>query len=1234
MAKSLTQFVGDIRTQLGKAKVKAARKVLDKAVKAGHKGPSLEEVTLEVLLAEGGGAEAARQFRALAKDSESRLPAAIKHVDGHLRRVKDDHALRDVMWEACLDLGDYDAALRHADALSRANAVDGQNRAQELLARKDVVGAAAIFMLASLGALKTDRIKLANRLLANPHGAQTLNGLVNSLYAKGHSDGAIHYVLAQLAQKQGDQAAFLEHAGKAFEENPEEVWTWTVDNVGSMDRLEIALRNDSLKHLVHAAGGAGADEIIEVAKKSAGDGPTAKALRGFALLLQKKAPNACRILEGLAAETPAAAAPIAGLLATKASEWEGAREVYGAVVATALRDSVPTAVDGMLEVGERGEAWGRVAPRLLESAPDRDDLRAAYGLFLLEQGEQDQAAALLTKYDHLEIAKQWATTGKALAPVLLGAAALAEEHDKIADHAEWLLKAGGQDSDLLSTLGRKLSGSSVSAETALRSATTLLEQSQKAEAAELLAHLALDGDTGRELDGLLKERRLHDDRDFQNVSFRCALALGDRNRARRLFKSVSSNMQALAAEAALHADAGRVLADVLISEGKGEVAVGLLDARRAAGDEARTLLPLADGLLKASSKLAMGRLVRAKLLAALGRQADAVRDLRAIPANAAEIGEAFDLLGELSADDREGDATLGRADIHIGREDFKKAVDELTGSKAKPTARLERFVTICREKADFDAGHKGRALCLLELGRIPEAADAHMKRFGCPDADPGSAATDLEDVARAALEEGDLPTGGAVLEQLPEQVSDGAERAIDVIGDDRRPALLILRSKLLLQLGRTDEAVTTLTDLVDADAPSRPQAAQALEMIVDSGQARPDADFALSGAFDAMGRTGEALNALSRLYADDITGKEKVVDAARKLVVRQDEPEVRLFLGRVCLDMRNPVGATDHAIHARRLNPAARRDCVDLLRRALDLDAFAPETHFALAEAHLAGDEADDAVRHFRAAVEVDRNRSASAIGAMEEAAPRSKHPALLWLAVGTTYAEFGKDHANAVSAFTKGLEANPTTELRVPLLLGRGDSYAALQQDDDAFDDFDEASKHDLLERRYYEFLRARHRRRELDRAREAETKAAGDFGQAAEAVGRFVRLGQTQEAVEVAQAALAAAPSDLGCRYLVGVALHAAGRYDAAAQVLEAVRASSGAGTEVGRAARMLLAESYLDQGDRPHARTCLTEIESVDAAYPGLEARRAALAPPADDPHAPPPLFVRPLFPRPTE
>ena len=96
----------------------------------------------------------------------------------------------------------------------------------------------------------------------------------------------------------------------------------------------------------------------------------------------------------------------------------------------------------------------------------------------------------------------------------------------------------------------------------------------------------------------------------------------------------------------------------------------------------------------------------------------------------------------------------------------------------------------------------------------------------------------------------------------------------------------------------------------------------------------------------------------------------------------------------------------------------------------------------------------------------------------------------------------------------------------------------------------------------------------------------------------------------------------------------LHTAGRYDAAVQALEAVRESASAGLAVGRAARMLLAESYLDSGDRVKARACLTEIESVDSAYPGLKTRRAALAPPADDPHAPPPLFVRPEFPRPSE
>ena len=190
------------------------------------------------------------------------------------------------------------------------------------------------------------------------------------------------------------------------------------------------------------------------------------------------------------------------------------------------------------------------------------------------------------------------------------------------------------------------------------------------------------------------------------------------------------------------------------------------------------------------------------------------------------------------------------------------------------------------------------------------------------------------------------------------------------------------------------------------------------------------------------------------------------------------------------------------------------------------------------------------------------------------------------------------------------------------------------LQQDDQAFDDFDQASHHDVLERRYYEFLRSRHRKRVLEAAVKSRDTAMEDFREAAGACGRFVLLGMPGEAVTVAQNALAQDPSDLRARYLVGVSLHAAGRYDAAARALEAVRSGSGADTEIGRAARMLLAESYLDQGDRDTARACLVEIESVDAAYPGLKARRGSLAPPADDPHAPPPLFVRPEFPRPTE
>ena len=1237
MAKTLTQFVGDIRTYLQKGKVKAARKSLEKAQKSGFKGPPLEEATLELLLAEGGGEPAAVQLRALAK-AEARLPAAVKHCEAHLREQKQDHAVRDALWETCLAMDAPELAFSHLTALHEAHGIDGPARAKSMLERKDVVGATGIFMLATVGAVKTDRMKLADRLLGNAQGAELLANTVGALHGSGISDGPIHYVLAQVAQRAGDRDRFLEHAGKAFEENPDEVWTWSVDNVPSRDRLEIALHNDSFKHLLQAARGAEPKDLVDIANKSSGDGATAKVLRGLALILTNKAPNACRIFDGLLSETPDIAAPLAAFLQKKGPEWKGAREVRAAVVASGMADDaekVASAIDGILKVAsaERLDAWGRVTPRLLELAPERADLRQAYGIYLMKAEEIDKAADLLAAADHLAIAKAWADSGDAKGPVLLKAAKLAEESGTLADHAEWLLRAGRGDSDLMAELGKILSGSSVSPETALESAAALIEQGQKAEAAELLSRLPLDRQTGQLVDDMLTARRLHDDRGFQIVSFRAGLSLGDANRARRLFRNVPTNMQNLAGEASKHADAGRVLAEVLIGADKGEVAVGILDERRDAGDDARALLPLADQLMKSSPKLAMGRLLRAKLLQQLGREVDAVRDLRMIPANAAEVDEAFRILGELGDSEAAGEASLGRADTHIGRKDFKKAVEELMSSKAPANDRLERFITICREKGDLDAAHKGRAECLLQLARIPEAADAHLKRYTCPDTNPASVATDLEEVARAALQSNDIATGSTILEQLPDQVSDGAERAIGVIADDQRPPLLILRSKLLLQLSRTDEAVKTLTDLVRADPASRPQAAQALEAIIDSGQARPEADFALADAFDAMQRTPDALKALAHLYEDDLTGKDHVVRAAEKLVVKVDDPDVRLFLGRVCLDMRDPKGATDHAIHARRLRPAARRDCVEVLRRALDQDAFAPETHFALAEAHLAGDEADDAVRHFRASVEVDRDRAQSAIGAMEEAAPRSKHPALLWLAIGTTYAEFSKDHAHAVEAFTKGLDANPTQELRVPLLLGRGDSLAALREDDKAFDDFDEASHLDLLERRYYEFLRARHRKRVLDAAQVAQAKAGEDFSHAVEAVGRFVRLGRASEAVNTAQQALARNPHDVGARYLVGVALHAAGRYDAAAQVLEAVRSSAGADTAVGRAARMMLAESYLDNGDRSHARACLTEVESVDAAYPGLEARRAALAPPADDPHAPPPLFVRPEFPRPT-
>ncbi len=1239
MAKSATQFVGDIRGYLAKGKLKPARKALEKAHKAGHTSAAMDEVVFELLLAEGGGGEAADQLFALASSAPARVPAALKNAEAHLRHNRHDHDVRDVVWELAVEHKDFKGALRHLTALVEGGNIDGQARTKALLDRKDVVGATAIFLLASTGLVKTDRMKLADRLLSNPQGAELLAGVAQVLHDSDRGDGAVHYVLAQHAQKNGDKDRFLEFAGRAFEENPEELWTWTAANVAGDERLEIALHQDSLNHLLDAAGTASDDHIVGVANRSRSDGNSGKALRGLALLLTNKAKNACRVLEGLVSEAPDCAAPMAKLLTEKSGAWRAAPAVRGCVVAAGLSSDpaqVAGAVDALLEVdaGGRDDAWTRAAPMLLKVAPDRADLRGAYGRVLLTGGDTGSAAKLIEASDHLDMARGWADAGHKDAVLLRRAADVAEEFDAVADHAEWMFQAAQGDTDLLAELGKQLSGSSVSPETALQSATSLLKQGQKKQAADLLSRLPLDEATGKLVENLLRGKQLLDDRDFQSVNFRTALALGDANRARRLFKGVSDNVQGLAREASRHGSAGRVLADVLIEQGKGEVAVGLVEARRDAGDDPRVLIKLADSLLSASPRLAQGRLVRGKILQALQRDEDAVRDLRSIPANAAELDEAFELLGELAERGAPGSATLGRVDIHVTRKQFRQAIQEAERHPTDPAQRLERLDRIVKDASDLQAGHRARAAALIGLDKLSDAAHAHLRRFDCSDADPSAISDDLAQLAKRALEKGDIDTACATLESLPDRVSDGADRAIRAIGDDKRSPLLILRSKMLLQLGRTEEAVRALSDLVRADKKARAQAAQALDGIIDSGQARPAADFALAETYDAMERTADALAALQRLYDADVTSKDQIIAAAEKLLVRADDAAVRIFLAKVALDMRNAKQATEHLIYARRLRPGVRRECVELLRKALDLDAFAPEAHFAVAEAHLAGDEADDAVRHFRAAVEVDRSRASGAITAISEAAPRSKHPALLWLAVGTTHAEFLGDHVRAVESFTQGLAADPTTELRVPLLLGRGDSYASQQLDDDAFDDFDEASKHDLLERRYYEYLRARHRKRELAKAEAASVDVQGDFARACDAVGRFVRLGRAQEAVEVAQAARAANPTGLGPRYLVGVALHAAGRFDAAAQVLERVRETAGADTEVGRAARMLLAESYLDNGDRHNARACLTEVEAVDASYPGLKARRAALAPPADDPLAPPPLFISPEFPRPTE
>ncbi|MGQ0615258.1 MAG: hypothetical protein ACT4PV_16115 [Planctomycetaceae bacterium] len=1237
MARSLLETVAEIRELLTKDKVKAARKALEKAVKAGTRGPQLTEAAFELTLAEGGGAPAAEALRELADAGGARLTNGLKGAGAHLARTAQDHALRDVAWEMALVAGQHAAAVEHLDALLKAQAVDAPKRARSMLERKDEVGALGLFLMASLGGVKTDRVVLAKRLMKSESGRALLADLCAALRDAGKADAPVSFVLAQVAHGKGDKETFLQMSAAAAQDLRDEVLTWT-GSIGSDEKLQLALRLESVVDALEAAGSMKNEELVAAASRVQGDGTTGRAIRGVAALAQGKGGNACRILEEVVRREKAAAEPLVKFVSGKAGSWNSAREAWATLVVEAGWGAAELAAPANALVAapkdQRGESWRRSAARLLDRLPERVDLREAYGLALLDAGEGEEAAKLVQSADHLPAVRAWAEAGQRSPEVLRAAAGIVDRSGIAADHAEWLLKAARADATLLAEIGRLLSGSTVSAATALKGAGALLEQGQKEEAASFLARIPLDRDSGTRIDQLLKEKNLLNDRAFTVANFRAGLSLGDGPRAKRLYKAAGLPAGALVGEAASHADAARLLAEILIENDAPAEAVRLLDARRSAGDAPRTLLPLADSLLRGPSGLPAARLLRGRLLHAVKRDADAVRDLRTVPADAKEVDGAFEILGELAKGEAGGAAVLGRTDIHLAKKAYDSAILELSICAAPAAERLERYDAIVRQRPSLDAAHQGRAECLFELGRIPESADASFKRFACSDADPSAVADFLEKVAGGALKSGDLATAGSILERLPEQVSDGADRALRVIGSDTRAAMLILRSKLLLQLERTDEAVSALDALVEADPTSRAKCAEALAAIVDSGQARPEADFSLAHAFRAMEQTGRALASLKRLYQDDITAKANVVKALEELLLHDNDADVRLFLAQIHLDMREARGATEQAIQARRLRPASRREAVEVLRRALDLDAFSPDTHFALAEAHLAGDEADDAVRHFRAAVEVDRGRAAAAVRAMEEGAPRSAHPALLWLAVGTTCAEFQRDYKSAVKSFTNGLEAKPPAELRVPLLLGRGDAYAAQREDDSAFDDFDEASRLDLLERRYYEFLRSRQRKRVLAAAEESRKRAGEDFAAAVDACARFMRLNKPQDAVGIAQRAMALHPDSMGARYLVGVALHAAGRYDAAARALESVRSGAGADLELGRAARMLLAESYLDKGDRDSARACLTEIEAVDADYPGLSAHRAALAPPADDPHAPPPLLVRPEFPRPSE
>ncbi|MFB3066541.1 MAG: hypothetical protein ACE10D_08505 [Planctomycetota bacterium] len=1233
MARTVADFCAEIRNLLKRGKLKAARKTLEKAKKTAARDMGLREAEFELLLAEEEPAAAAEALSELARRNADRV-RLIKVADAHLDRNPNDHVLRDALWEVCIGAERYDLATTHLRHLLSSGGVDAVRRAKLLADRKDEVGAAGIFLLASLGGVRVDRIVLGNRMVRSEAGRKLIGGIGTTLNDRQHADAVVHLMLAQIAHHDGDREAMLAAAVEASEGVREALITWS-QSIAPQERLLVALRLDDVGEALAAGVSLGLAGLAGLKIELEGEGSSARAVRALMLLAAGKASNACRIFEEVARRTPPSAAVIVTLLEPKAGEWAGAAEAVAAVVGEVdaeLPVAPGRAADMLLGVpeGERSNAWLRAGGRLLKRLPARDDLREALGLALIRAGDEAGAAALLVEENHLGAAKTWVEKSDPTSVLLRAAAELAEKCGQMQLAAEWMLRAGETDPDLLATMGERFGKSRLPTDTALETAAAMLQGGKKAEAAGFLCNVPLDAETGRKVDAFMAQHQVVEDPAFQEASFRVGLALGDGKRARRLSTHVAAPA-ALVSEARGHADSARVLAEILVAKKEADPAAELLQVRFDAGDEPRRLQPLVDSILKADARSWPGRLLRGRILAKLGRKADAVRDLRAIALDAPQIDDAFALLGELRQGEAGGAAVLGRADILLARKRYENAILELLSGEAPAEERLRRFETICKTKPELEAGHRGRAEMLVLLNRVSDAAAAHFQRFECPDGDAPSIATDLEAVARKALEGRDIQATVHILEKLPQFLPDGADRAIGVVGSESSPPLLILKSKLLRQLNRAEEAVQSLEELAKQDKASRAQTASALQEIIASGQARPDADTALVRVFRLTGDTPRALAVLRQLYEDDITARETVVEAGDEIVREADDADVRLFLGGVCLDMRDPRSACQHGIHARRVRPAARKDAVDLLRRCLEQDGFSAEIHFAIAEAYLAGDEADDAVRHFRSAVEADPSRAQAAVNTMEEAAPRSHDAGMLWLAVGATHAEFLGQHQEAVAACTKGLEIDPPLEIEVPLLLRRGDSHAELGEEDDAFRDFDDASHKSKLERRYYEFLRSMHRRRELSAAEEAREKGGSDFKAAAEACQRLITVDRADEAVKVAQRSLAAAPEHIVPRYLVGVALHAASRLDAAARALEAVRHEVGADTELGRAARMILAECHLDRGDREKARACLTEIEAVDAAYPGLATRRGALAPPANDPLAPRPLFVRPIFPK---